>query len=73
MSFFTYSLDSQLFVVEADTSVESKQLARSRGIDLSTISCMLRTPEPILCEIEVRIPMTILYQDGTLERIKNAN
>lgn len=73
MSFFTYPIDSHWFIVEADTSMESKQLAKSRGIDLSTISCILRTPEPILCEIEARIPMTILYQDGSFERIKDAD
>lgn len=73
MPFFTYPVESQWFIVEADTSLESKQLAKSRGVDLSMISCILRTPEPILCEIEARIPMTILYQDGLFERIKDAN
>jgi len=73
MAFFTYPVDSQWLVVEADTSLESKQLAKSKGVDLSSISCILRTPEPVLCEIEARIPMTIVYQDGMIERVKNAN
>jgi len=70
MAFFTYPVDSQWLVVEADTSLESKQLAKSKGVDLSSISCILRTPEPVLCEIEARIPMTIVYQDGGMERVE---
>lgn len=69
MSFFTYPVKDQWVVVEADTSLESKQSAKKRGIDLTTISCILRTPEPVVCELEARIPITILYQDGTLERV----
>ena len=69
MAFFTYQLETQLVLVEGDTLMESRSIAQKQGLDLSQVSCCFRSPEPAFAEIELQIPITIIYENGSIERI----